>query len=520
MIDDIEEVDVELERQRLDALALLACIKTAEDCTKLEDIGVSVDCFGAFDGKTGRMGEAYTHIANQAGKGKPASRLDVKRRFGITLNAEHRDIMHYAQSVVNDYRKRASGDAWDEFADEVEVKKGDITSALRVLKNNLNLITLNMNHKSGVLLGHDGWTEEPEAMEWIIEGILPAKWPTFFYGRGGVAKSYLLLYLALCVVNRKNFFTVPTKKRNVLYLDWEMDAEEFYYRAASIGRGLGVGKQRTGENGKTEWQFSGLYYYRVQGSLADNLTDVREMIADNKIGLVIVDSFGFSMGESQEMKESADTISYMRILSSLPCAVAIIDHVSKMKDSDGTPFGSVYKLNSCRWAWWVSGVSNPEDVERKGTYQKWVNTKHNMGPRHDDMFTRLNWDTDEDTRRVSFTADRINADQAPKELVGEQKTAKDAADNMGGCTYYCYTEIQEAGSKGISRQELITDSGYSYVAVDNATKSLIKKGLVTSHKEKYQGGEQPEKVFYIHREVETQEQAAFGDITESGDADI
>jgi RecA-family ATPase len=40
---------------------------------------------------------------------------------------------------------------------------------------------------------------EPEPREFVIDGLVPAGAPTFLYGTGGVGKSQLALYFAICV---------------------------------------------------------------------------------------------------------------------------------------------------------------------------------------------------------------------------------------------------------------------------------------------------------------------------------
>jgi hypothetical protein len=480
---------------------LLACIKTQDDVTKIQSIGVTEDCFKSFS----NYAEVYAYVVGRVKLSMPPTREDIKQLHSLILPNGVHDIMSYANTVVEEYYERATISAIRQYGKDAEKEKGSVSGSIRKLVDNLRSITQKQANQVEVLMGGNDWVDEPDAMEWIIDGILPAKWPTFFYGRGGVAKSYTLLMMASCVATGNPFFgNAINKRRNVLYLDWEMDADAFYYRLGVVGRGLDVGEQRPNpDTGRNQWLIDGLHYYNAVRPLKDCFADVYELIARWDIGLVIIDSFGFSMGDGKEAKESSDTIGAMRVIRSLPCAVAIIDHVSKMKDADGTPFGSVYKLNSCRWAWWLQGESNPDPDDDgteypEGTYQFWKNTKHNMGPRHKDVYTLLTWGRTDDGRYI-LGGEKIEESQMPVSLV-KKKKAKDPLSNLSGSSDLVYSTITANGDIA-SRDELIEKTGYSHTTVDNITLKMQRGGLLHGSIEKYKGNLQA-KVYRILRKPE------------------
>jgi hypothetical protein len=222
------------------------------------------------------------------------------------------------------------------------------------------------------------------------------------------------------------------------------------------------------------------------------LADIQEIIAEYNIGLVIIDSFGFSMGEGKELEKSGPALDYMRIISSIPCSVAVIDHVSKTKSDDGTPFGSVYKLNSCRWAWWITAVSNPSPADNdgqefpEGTYQRWRNTKHNMAARQKDFYAMFQWEKVDDNR-FSFTARFITENQAPVEIGGtptgiSRSQVMSALENHPTARRI-HKVLTLSAPEWLDIAEIVEATGYNRKTVEAALDWLLKRRLITeSHR--------------------------------------
>ena len=69
---------------------------------------------------------------------------------------------------------------------------------------------------------------------------------TSLYGDGGQGKSLLAVHLASAVALGRPFLGLPTEARPVLYLDAELDADEFTRRAYGVARGMGESRPPAG----------------------------------------------------------------------------------------------------------------------------------------------------------------------------------------------------------------------------------------------------------------------------------
>jgi hypothetical protein len=157
---------------------------------------------------------------------------------------------------------------------------------------------------------------EPSPRRWIVEGLVPEGALTILFGDGGLGKSYLVLYVASCILLGLPIAGRSVEKRIVLYLDAELDEEEFRRRAYVVARGLDL--ERPPE---------GLFYWRLSGSLIDPrvraqaLTCAREC----KAGLVVVDSLTVA-SSGIDPKEARDIIGLLKSLESLGTVLAV-DHI-------------------------------------------------------------------------------------------------------------------------------------------------------------------------------------------------
>lgn len=95
-----------------------------------------------------------------------------------------------------------------------------------------------------------------QGRDWLVRGILPdafwqrpAWWPlvgaqrraylTILAGVEGTGKSYLLTYLAVCLVLGQDWLGFPVRRLGaVLYVDLELDAQTFWQRVAAVVAGL------------------------------------------------------------------------------------------------------------------------------------------------------------------------------------------------------------------------------------------------------------------------------------------
>ncbi len=182
---------------------------------------------------------------------------------------------------------------------------------------------------------------EPGPRRWVVSGLVPEEAITILYGDGGQGKSFLALYLSTLVCLGWQFANCHVEKRNVLYIDAELDVKELGRRAYDIARGLGLSVPPIG-----------LHYHKLTGSLNDGnaLVDVHKAIYESGAGLCVLDSLtiGFYGGEA---KEARDVTALMKHIEAWGTVIAI-DHIRNPEPganvSGYRPFGSVFKYNQAR----------------------------------------------------------------------------------------------------------------------------------------------------------------------------
>ena len=517
--DDLKPAeDAETQKERSTALHLLSAIRTKSDLDKLIWAGVTEDCFAPWENYSG----AYRYIVGRVEKGHTPSRVDVASKCKVQLLVGATDVMAYVEDVMNAHYERQFSAALEQLGTDVE--NNPILVAINLMRERLPInLALANTRQAGVISGGSEWVEVPEPPKWVVKPILPEKWPTFVYGAGGSAKSYMAIYLAACVATGANFFIWPTHQKKVLYLDWEMDSSIFWKRVAYIHEGMGIGNTRVNEDTKKqEIHVDGLYYKSLEGSLEQCLMDIISYIIDKQIDVVIIDSFGAAMGGGHDFIKASDSLNMMANLFRLAAvaSVLVIDHIGKQGQGADGPYGSVYKMNLARWAWYVKGVSNPDDME-PGTYLRWENMKYNILSRQQDLYFHITWTENGHEDEFVWRGKSIGVEHAPEELAGKKAGKVDVIEQASASTRQCYREIEHAGAAGISRPELIATTGYNEKSVDGATDSLERKGVITSRKEKRHPGKgAPEWVYRLRRDatavLDTEPTTSLGDDDPTG----
>jgi hypothetical protein len=226
--------------------------------------------------------------------------------------------------------------------------------------------------------------EQPGPRRYLVNGLLLVAYVTLLYGDGGVAKSLLALALALTISgNAKTWLGREVEHVPVLYLDFELDAEEQARRCYQVCRGMGL-----------ERPPDGLLYMSALGfSTRQAFEAALKVCEKHDIGLLVVDSYGIALQGDAEA--SRDIIGFhqkvVEPFRAKGIAVLIIDHQSRLQAGQSyqnkSAFGSVYKTNLSR------SVIQAEATERgEGTLTvRLRQKKHNFGPVADPFGVKLSF---------------------------------------------------------------------------------------------------------------------------------
>ena len=179
------------------------------------------------------------------------------------------------------------------------------------------------------------------------------------YGAGGSGKSYLSVLFGLIVQSGKSYAGLSPDQGNVLYIDWESDPEDLNERLRAVKKGL---VEVHPDIADIEF-----LYYRAKDKFINEEDTIADMIVENNIGLIIIDSFGGAL--AGEINDSEASMQLANCLRSLGVSILGIDHVSK--SNSNSPIGTVYKVNLARNLWSVTSkvdeVNNEMEVVLKHT---------------------------------------------------------------------------------------------------------------------------------------------------------
>jgi hypothetical protein len=177
---------------------------------------------------------------------------------------------------------------------------------------------------------------EPEPRTWRIADLAPEQGVTLVYGDSGIGKSYLLLLMAMCIVDGRAFAGLATVPGRVLYIDAELDADEHTRRAYGLARGLDLDRPP-----------SGLVYASLPASLATEhgrawLAEAKQAAAAD---VVMLDSLTYACWGIR-LSEPGEVGAVMRALHTLGTVITL-DHTqwsgAAGNQSESHPFGSFVK---------------------------------------------------------------------------------------------------------------------------------------------------------------------------------
>jgi hypothetical protein len=246
--------------------------------------------------------------------------------------------------------------------------------------------------------------EVPGPRRYLLKDLVLAAYVTLLYGDGGVAKSLLALALAVAVSGASEHWLGRwVENCPVLYLDFELDAEEQARRADQLCRGYGL-----------DTPPEGLLYMSALGHTAkDAFASAREACKEHGVGLMVVDSLGPALqGDAEAARDVIGFFQkYVEPFRAEGVAILIIDHQSRLQagqsyQSKGA-FGSVFKTNLARSVIQAQATERGEGTLTVRLRQK----KHNFGPLAEPFGVKLSFSEE----AVSLEAVELDASELAEE---------------------------------------------------------------------------------------------------------
>jgi len=202
---------------------------------------------------------------------------------------------------------------------------------------------------------------------WLLWPFVEYGGPTVLFADGGTGKSVLALMMAYSVASGRPLLGNPQgPPQNVLYLDWETDAQTHAERLRAIHNAFAFGTDPPA-----------VYYKRMSGSLAESAAQIQAEVARLKVALVVVDSLSLAVGGGMPLEESATATAFFGAASQIEACMLASSHISKATASNAansgqkaTPFGSAFFRNAARSAWYV------ESLQEEGANESVLRFEH------------------------------------------------------------------------------------------------------------------------------------------------
>jgi hypothetical protein len=349
-----------------------------------------------------------------------------------------------------DYRRltisKALSDVGDTYSKpQVEVRSRSRSLSSTGMRNDGNEDLIHSNQA----ISFSG-RKKPGPRGWIVENSIWEGHASSWFGEGGVAKSLLAMHLALTVSaeGKRYWMGFNVKTVPVLYLDFELDADEQHRRALDLAAGLGL--EGIPEN-----------FYYLSAAMLPPVEAFRLAAEEcHRLGvkLIIVDSVGFALdGDSENAR---DVLGFYRAciqpLKDAGASPLLIDHQAKIvkgeKYSDKQAFGSVYKTNAVRSAFQIRGHHEQGEITATFTHKK-----NNFG-----------WKEKDFSLKVMFGGERVTVDRLeapmpnPDREPSKKQLVQEAVEEMGRAT-----------AETVQRE-----TGLNLKTVQNAISELIREGAL------------------------------------------
>lgn len=247
---------------------------------------------------------------------------------------------------------------------------------------------------------------EPEPMEWVWDGLIPAGFATSMIGDGGTGKSMFAFRLAFSIALGESFLGRVVQRGDVLILDAELNEGEALRRVHRIRRGLGLDRLP-----------GGLAYMQLTDSLGRDETLELCLAAIERVRprLTILDSFSVACA-GLDLNGPEDMIELMNAMKKWGSCL-MLDHIPKatvgnMNAATVRAYGTVFKFNLVRSALQLarleSGAIRLAQIKSNfGALQPPIGIEMSFG---DDTVTMQDLPIDDEelpgVRKVS-TADRV-----------------------------------------------------------------------------------------------------------------
>ena len=273
---------------------------------------------------------------------------------------------------------------------------------------------------------------DEEKLEYLLFPLLPKGQPTTIFSQGGVGKSLFCDYLAVLLtygIASPIGFLPSMGLVNILYIDWEADAQTHKRYIKAIKKGL------IDEGIVVPTEHKQIHYLHCEKPLGAYVEYIKYLVKKYQIELIIIDSQMAATSETPHgMTEAQVAGEYYNNIRSFNLTTLTIDHVTKqyMNGDNGTiaPYGSVVKYNRSRSQYELKMDETFDDNEHKEYVL--VHKKHNLTRKQAPVGIAVDFHNEgNELKSVTFGACKLSLDIA-KKIKSKTSLIKDFIQERGG----------------------------------------------------------------------------------------
>jgi len=201
--------------------------------------------------------------------------------------------------------------------------------------------------------------DDGEDETWRIAPILSED-INLIYGNPGSGKSYLAIILGQAINHGIPICGLPTKRGNVMLIDYETTPAKMRRRFYRVNEGLGI-------------ELPPIHYMKATVPIAQRVDSLQEYIMEYSIDFIIIDSLARASGGSITDEEGIGL--FFEAIRQLERACLIIHHTNR---SDNF-FGSSYILANARNMWRLNSAAGEEGSMSLSLTQEKENDGPNIG---------------------------------------------------------------------------------------------------------------------------------------------
>ena len=315
--------------------------------------------------------------------------------------------------------------------------------------------------------------QEPQSMklEYVVYPILPRGHPGTIFTKGGKCKSitadYFSVLLQFGVAAGNGLPFIPSGQQNVLYCDWESDAETHRRYITAIKKGLGIDNNNE------------IAYRRIENSIFNVADSIRSDIERKDIGLVIIDSqMAATATDRPGASDAQISAEYYNVLRSFNTTSLTIDHITKqsmtLENGAEAPYGSVVKYNRSRSQFELRSSDESDDSDYKELAL--VHRKFNLGRKQKPIGIAINFNNDGDTLvDITFRHCELEDSEGLSKVVPRKTRLINVLKRMGKATIQdLANEIGEPDNTKKIGVQLANDKK-TFVKLSEGTYGLLAK---------------------------------------------